>query len=459
MNSQHIGKLLPADGYQLRMRAVLPEAYSAALTHLYQPLLGIRAVTLYQTLVNDYFLHHGTCEPQTHHMLMTLLDMPMDQLYEARLQLEAIGLIRTYQNLGEQNVYTYDLYAPFSPDAFFQDDMLSQLLYHQLGESRFKQMKDLLIKEEDLPETMEEVTASFEAVFSTVNLTKHAVQPRKAAARPVADVKRGPSIETEVVDFDWLRQSLKQRMLDPEVILTPRNQKLLESMTVLYSLTSADIDKALLWAVSDEHELNPAEFKSACHDLFLARPKTADTKVMELVQKESKQETDKQKMDKQATTKQEQLIQILETISPKQLLEDISGNGTAAASDLKVIRDVMSEQGMAPGIMNVLVYYVLLKSDMKLSKAYMEKIAAHWARKKVSTVREAMELAKSSNQPWNTANSTNQSAPRRKTSGRAEVVPEWFDQKGKAEAPSTAAVPDADVAELLKQFNENKRHV
>ncbi|MGG1596040.1 DnaD domain protein, partial [Terribacillus saccharophilus] len=174
-----------------------------------------------------------------------------------------------------------------------------------------------------------------------------------------------------------------QRMLDPEVILTPRNQKLLESMTVLYSLTSADIDKALLWAVSDEHELNPAEFKSACHDLFLARPKTADTKVMELVQKESKTE-----MDKQATTKQEQLIQILETISPKQLLEDISGNGTAAASDLKVIRDVMSEQGMAPGIMNVLVYYVLLKSDMKLSKAYMEKIAAHWARKKVSTVRE-----------------------------------------------------------------------
>lgn len=456
MNSQHIGKLLPADGYQLRMKAVLPETYSASLTHLYQPLMGIRAVTLYQTLVNDYFLHHGTCEPQTHHMLMTLLDMPMDQLYEARLQLEAIGLIRTYQNVGEKNLYTYDLYAPFSPEAFFDDDMLSQLLYHQLGESRFKQMKDLFIKEEDMPDTMEEVTASFEAVFSTDNLTKHAVQPRKPAARPATDVKRGPSIEAEVVDFDWVRQSLKQRMLDPEVILTPRNQKLLESMAVLYSLTSPEIDKALLWAVSDEHELNPSEFKSACHDLFLARPKTADTKVMELVQKDSKQDSE---LDKQATTKQEQLIQILETISPKQLLEDISGNGTAAASDLKVIRDVMSEQGMAPGIMNVLVYYVLLKSDMKLSKAYMEKIAAHWARKKVSTVREAMELAKSSNQPWNSQNGTSQPASRRKTSGRPEVVPEWFDQKGKVEAPTTTAVPDADVAELLKQFNENKRHV
>ena len=30
---------------------------------------------------------------------------------------------------------------------------------------------------------------------------------------------------------------------------------------------------------------------------------------------------------------------------------------------------------------------------MKLSKNYIQKIAAHWARKKVKTVREAMKLA------------------------------------------------------------------
>ncbi|MFP7493345.1 DnaD domain protein [Terribacillus saccharophilus] len=451
MNSQHIGKLLPADGYMIRMKSVLPDGYSVALTHLYQPLLGMQAVTLYQTLVNEFVVHHGTCEPKTHHMLMTLLDMPMDQLYDARLQLEAIGLIRTFQKQGEENLYTYDLYAPFSPDSFFEDDMLSQLLYHQLGESRFKQMRDLFIKEEKLPEEAEEITASFDAVFSADQLTKHHVPPLKTASSS-SDQQRGPSIEADVVDFEWLQQSLKQRMLEPELILTPRNRKLMEQMTVLYSLTSPELDKALLWAVSDTHELNPAEFKAACHDLFLARPKTSETKVMELPQKDAKQEIT-------ATTKQEQLIQLLETISPKQLLEDISGNGTAAAADLKIIRDVMAEQGMAPGIMNVLVYYVLLKSDMKLSKAYMEKIAAHWARKKVSTVQEAMELAKSGSQPWNTASGSKQPAARRKNTGRKEVVPEWFDQKGKVEAPASTAVTDVDVAEMLKKFNANKKRV
>lgn len=70
-----------------------------------------------------------------------------------------------------------------------------------------------------------------------------------------------------------------------------------------------------------------------------------------------------------------------------------------------------------------------------------------------------MELAKSSNQPWNTASSTNQPAARRKTAGRAEVVPEWFDQKDKAEAPADTVVPDTDVAEMLKQFNANKHRV
>ncbi|QXE00672.1 replication initiation and membrane attachment family protein [Terribacillus sp. DMT04] len=455
MKSQHIGKLLPADGYQIRMKRSLHDGYSVALTHLYQPLLGLRAVTLYQTMVNDYVMHGGMYAPKTHHLLMTLLDMPMDQLYEARLQLEAIGLIRTYKQQGEQRVFTYDVYPPFTPAAFFADDMLSQLLYHQLGESRYKDMQQALVAAEELPDAAEEITASFEAVFSADKLAKQGVLPMKAPAAPVAQENSGPSFETDVVDFEWLRQSLKQRMLNPEAVLTPRNQKLLESMAVLYNLTSLDLDKAMQWAVSEDNVLNPAEFKSACHDLFLARPKTAEVKVMELTQKDAKQEV-------QATSKQEKLVHMLETISPKQLLEDISGNGTAAASDLKVIRDVMAEQGMAPGIMNVLVYYVLLKSDMKLSKAYMEKIAAHWARKKVSTVREAMEIAKSSNQPWNaTANNNNvkQPAARRKNGGRSEIVPEWFDQKGKAEAPSTTAVPDADVAEMLKQFNANKRGV
>ena len=34
------------------------------------------------------------------------------------------------------------------------------------------------------------------------------------------------------------------------------------------------------------------------------------------------------------------------------------------------------------------------KTDMKLTKNYVEKIASHWARKNIKTVKDAMDLAK-----------------------------------------------------------------
>lgn len=36
----------------------------------------------------------------------------------------------------------------------------------------------------------------------------------------------------------------------------------------------------------------------------------------------------------------------------------------------------------------------MLRDDMKLSKSYVEKLAGHWSRKKVTTAREAMEFVK-----------------------------------------------------------------
>ena len=42
----------------------------------------------------------------------------------------------------------------------------------------------------------------------------------------------------------------------------------------------------------------------------------------------------------------------------------------------------------------------MLKSDMKLTKAYVEKIASHWARKKITTAKEAFVLAKNEHKQY-----------------------------------------------------------
>src|SRR5699024_9328968 len=74
----------------------------------------------------------------------------------------------------------------------------------------------------------------------------------------------------------------------------------------------------------------------------------------------------------------------------------------ASESDMKLIREVMLKQGLKTPVMNVLIHYVLLQSNMQLSRAYLEKIASHWSRANLSSAKEAMEFAKLQNQPYNT---------------------------------------------------------
>ena len=86
--------------------------------------------------------------------------------------------------------------------------------------------------------------------------------------------------------------------------------------------------------------------------------------------------------EKEPSTQEEMLIKQLEEISPKQLLKEISGGAEATKADLQIVEGVMINQKLTPGVVNVLIYYVMLRSDMKLAKTYVEKIAGHWARKR-----------------------------------------------------------------------------
>lgn len=101
-------------------KETLPVDYAKSLTHLYQPLLGIKAIALYQTLLHDIDLNQEQA-PQTHHTLMNYLDLPLDEIFEARLKLEGIGLLKTYkQNWESSDLYTYELQSPFAPNNFLK---------------------------------------------------------------------------------------------------------------------------------------------------------------------------------------------------------------------------------------------------------------------------------------------------------------------------------------------------
>ncbi len=399
------------DGYLVMQKENLPVGYEKSMTHLYQPLIGIQAMSLYQTLLHEIGLQQEA-SLQTHHTLMNYLNLPLDQIYQSRLKLEGIGLLKTYKQSWESNdLYTYELQSPFSPDSFFKDAMLSQLLYHHIGEQKFNMLKNHFMKR-PRHDRGQNITASFSDVFQTF-------QPSAEALRGIP--KKEPSTEEIQMDFTWMEQMLKQRMIPSGKVLTLENRRIISQMMVLYDLETHEIDKSVLWALTDENVLDIEEFKGACHDLFQAKNNNRKIRLTENVTAMTKEPVPV------PTTKEEMLIQELETISPKQLLEDLSSGNHASEQDMKAIREVMTTQGLPAPVMNVLIHYVLLQSNMKLSKAYLDKIASHWSRANIKSAKEAMIFAKKEQDKF-------QKDMKRKTTYNKkqvskEVIPDWFKER------------------------------
>lgn len=438
-----IGKVLPIEGYTVQLKEQPSLDYAKSLTHLYQPLIGMEAVMLYQTLLHEVDLQQASTI-QTHHTLMNYLNIPLDDIYQARLKLEGIGLLRTFRTTEDMNViYIYELRSPFTPERFFQDGMLTELLYHHLGETKYEFLESHYLKDVSV-EQEEDVTASFHEVFQTFE--------------PSLDINHVDNVEVEnqklvtSIDFSWMEMMLKQRMIPTKKVLTVYNRKLISEMMFLYDLAAHEVEKSLLWALTEENILDIDEFKLACHDLF----KTKHHQVpIQLVPKKLQQS--KQENSKLPQTKEEKLIQRLETISPKHLLEDLSNGNQASEQDMRIIREVMTTQGLPAPVMNVLIHYVLLQSNMKLSKAYLEKIASHWSRANLTTAKEAMEFAKNEIKRSQESFSKNRYNNRKQVSN--EIIPEWFENRNKQEPQEVKHVENSqsqkekeEIDALLQQY-------
>ncbi|BAC14113.1 replication initiation and membrane attachment family protein [Oceanobacillus iheyensis] len=441
-----IGKILPIDGYYVMKKEHLPVDYAVSLTHLYQPLIGIYAVSLYHTLLHDSSIHAGG-SPQTHHTLMNYLNLSLDEIYRSRLKLEGIGLLKTYKNKEEnRDFYTYELLRPYAPTDFFKDDMLSQLLLHHIGDQKF----DMLFSHY-VPKNLEygeNITVDFSDVFQTVTPTEK-----------VANVEnynyQHNSVNYEVpMDFSWIEQMLHKRMIPVNQVLTMDTKRLIYQMKVLYNLDSHEIERACQYAINEDYQFNQKEFKAACHDIFRSNNNQQSVRLSE----KNNQEVKKYEVTK-PKTKKEQLIYELERISPTQLLKDLSRGNDASDQDIKVIETVMTKQDLPAPVMNVLIHYVLLQSNMKLSKAYLEKIASHWSRLNLQTASDAMNFARQEQQNVQSKVKKNNYTRRQNTT--KEVIPDWFkERKNKSqvtsEKPDTSMEDQEKIASRLKQYlNEN----
>jgi replication initiation and membrane attachment protein len=129
-------------------------------------------------------------------------------------------------------------------------------------------------------------------------------------------------------------------------------------------------------------------------------------------------------------------------------------------ADVKIVEGLLLDYQLLPGVANVLIDYVMLRNDMKLNKALVDKIAGHWARKQVKTVKEAMELARQEykkSQEFKQANEGSVPTPAKKgrkptKNTRRDKLPKWLLEEKQGKQAVEPVEHDPEFEEKKKQF-------
>ncbi|HET7656756.1 MAG TPA: DnaD domain protein [Bacillales bacterium] len=442
----HWKSVLPVDRYIVRLNGLLHEHDRKVLTRLYQPLIGAAAYSLYMTLWGESDEDKLWGRLSTHHSLMTTTQMNLKTIYDQRRKLEGLGLLKTFvKEDSEARTFLYQLEPPLDPDAFFQDEVFSIYLYNRVGGAKFESLKKAFSFQSVDTSQFHLDTAAFNEVYSSVQHselkakkeTKDEIKQEEGSEWVGRQESEGIQMSNKTFDFDLMLTHLSG-LIVPKEAITKEVQEAVLKLAFVYNIGPLEMAKRLERAYVDRAgQLELDVLRKEVEDWYAFENDNQLPSLSFRVQPLKYQTF----AGREPQTEEEKIIRAFETYSPAELLEQIAGGAKPALSDLRAIESIMFDQKLPPGVVNVMIDYVTSTNDMKLNRNYIEKIASHWARKKVKTVAEAMSLARSEHQKYQ-----NWASPKRsktasgggkaKMPKRKEPLPKWMtEQKNSKQDP------------------------
>ncbi|MBM7838486.1 replication initiation and membrane attachment protein [Alkalihalobacillus xiaoxiensis] len=462
--SWHWKELLPVDSFSVRLADLITDLDFQVLTLLYQPLIGVHAIALYKSLVMQlpYGDYHG--ETHTHQHLSLMTGQDIAELLEARKKLEAIDLLKTYQKKTEQDrLFVYELQPPMKPNVFFQDDVLSVFLYNRLGKQGYRIVKDRFLVQRMDYSDFEELTQSFSDVFTS--LTHSEMQPKLMGH---GDTVFNGSDEYELIgkektglkikgfDIELMMQSLSSFIV-PNDLLTDEMKELIKKLAFVYQIEPLPMANLVERATFD-HSLTAHKLRETVQAWY-----KLETSTQAPALGYQTQPVRERTVKGEPQTEEERVVAFYEETSPASLLEMRQEGAVVAPSDLKIIEELILDYLLNPGVVNVMIDSILFRNDMKISRALMLKIAAHWKRKKIKTVPAAMQLIKEEKQKQ--AEVKTKQTGKRNT--RQDKLPKWLVQEQNGQTPSEQKKKDRvkendvlaaqqEIASLMEERNRRR---
>ena len=427
--------ILPADTYVVINKTVIDDSDRKLVSMLYQPIIGYSAVSLYFTLLDDLDKSEVMSGDLSHHHLMSLMQLKLDDIVMAREKLEACGLLKTYYKEGSVNQYVYLIYSPMSAHEFFNHPILNVVLYNNLG----KQEYDRIVNYFKLPrinlKDYEDITSSFDEVFTSCRGNFFCVDEE------IKKKEKNPLKISSNIDFDMLISSIPNSMVNDKCF-SKENRELIDTLSFAYQLDTLAMQGLVRDSLNEKGMIDKNLLRKSCREYYQFEHQGELPTVIYRKQPEylKKPLGDQSKWAK--------MVYTFENLTPYQFLKAKYKGAEPTDRDKRLIENLLLDQKLNPGVVNVLIAYVLKINHEQLKKSYVETIAGQWKRLNIETVEDAMKVCEKEHKKMKGLLNKNKSKVTKEV--KEAKLPAWFDKE--LDNVETTPEEEEELNKILKEL-------
>lgn len=428
--------ILPADTYTVINKTVITDKDKKLISMLYQPIIGFSATALYFTLIDDLDKQEIISSDLTHHHLMATMQLKLEDIVIAREKLEAVGLIKTYMKKDNINQYVYLLFSPISASDFFNHPILNIVLYNNLGKKEYDKVLNYFKVPRISLKDYEDVTSSFDEVFTPV------VGTIMEITEDITKKDTNNILINKGIDFNMIISSIPESQIN-EKCFNNDVRELINNLSYIYNLSTLDMQGLIRNSINEKGMIDKTVLRKSCRDYYQFDnagnlPTLIYNKQPEFLKK-----------PKGDNSKWAKMVYTFENITPYQLLKARYKGAEPTDRDKRLIESLLIEQKLNPGVVNVLISYVLKINNEQLKKSYVETIAGQWKRLNIETVEEAMKITEKEHKKMKRLIKPKETAKVKTVKNDSNNIPAWFNKE-----QDVLETTKEEVEELDKILNE-----
>ena len=423
--------LLPADTFVVINKTILTDYDKKLIFNLYQPIIGTIAVNIYLSLWAYLDKEEIFSLEWTHHHLMTNTQLGLDAILMAREKLEGIGLLKTYYKKGSINNYIYELYAPLNAYEFFNNPILSTTLLSNIGKVEFEKIVNYYKLPDFNLNEYKNITCSFNEVYDAVN------NPNLQYHSNLKNKNKNNFMVIDKVNLNEILSLIPEELINSKLITKEIKDTILK-LAYIYNFNNEQMQEIIINSADERRKININLLKENSEKYYkFENMGTLPT----IIYKKQPEYLRKTFSD---TSKKSKLIYQFETVSPYEYLTSKNGGVRPSVADLNIVSYLLVDLNLMPGVVNVLIDYVLKINDNKLTRNFVETIASQWLKSNIKTVEDAMNIA---GKEYKKRQKITETKPKIK---KEVKKPEWFDKN--INADEATLEEQEEMQKMLSEF-------